>query len=165
MVAQDPLRVTVFRKRQHFTLRRVFPELLRAEASHKQDYWSGDEFDISCGEVQDLKKQSKRHGFKKKGFFPDGLHHRLEMKPKEKVKVNGKTRNLRTAVHIERCKNKMTDASEKLFSKRYLKYLTKKYLKKNSLHDWLHVVASDRETYELRYFQTSQDEDGSESED
>ncbi|EGW12653.1 60S ribosomal protein L22-like 1 [Cricetulus griseus] len=48
---------------------------------------------------------------------------------------------------------------------RYLKYLTKKYLKKNNLRDWLRVVASDKETYELRYFQISQDEDGSESED
>ncbi|EDM01143.1 rCG41580, isoform CRA_b [Rattus norvegicus] len=52
-----------------------------------------------------------------------------------------------------------------VLSQRYLKYLTKKYLKKNNLRDWLRVVASDKETYELRYFQISQDEDGSESED
>lgn len=42
---------------------------------------------------------------------------------------------------------------------RYLKYLTKKYLKKNNLRDWLRVVASDKETYELRYFQISQDDE------
>ncbi|EPQ20513.1 60S ribosomal protein L22-like 1 [Myotis brandtii] len=84
---------------------------------------------------------------------------------REKVKVNGKTGNLGNVVHIERFKNKITVVSEKQFSKRYLKYLTKKYLKKNSLRDWLRVVASDKETYELRYFQISQDEDGSESED
>lgn len=42
---------------------------------------------------------------------------------------------------------------------RYLKYLTKKYLKKNNLRDWLRVVASDKMTYELRYFQISQDEE------
>jgi hypothetical protein len=36
---------------------------------------------------------------------------------------------------------------------RYLKYLTKKYLKKNNLRDWLRVVASGKDTYELRYFQ------------
>jgi large subunit ribosomal protein L22e len=47
----------------------------------------------------------------------------------------------------------------------YLKYLTKKNLQKNNLLDWLQVVASDKETYELRYFHISQDEDGSESED
>ncbi|XP_032507605.1 60S ribosomal protein L22-like 1 [Phocoena sinus] len=79
----------------------------------------------------------------------------------EKVKVNGKTGNLGNVVHIECFENKITVVSEKQFSKRYLKHLPKKYLQKNNLH----VVASDRETYELRYFQISQDEDGSESED
>jgi large subunit ribosomal protein L22e len=38
---------------------------------------------------------------------------------------------------------------------RYLKYLTKKYLKKNNLRDWLRVVANGKDTYELRYFQVS----------
>ena len=44
---------------------------------------------------------------------------------------------------------------------RYLKYLTKKYLKKNNLRDWLRVVAppSLKDTYELRYFQINNDED------
>ena len=35
---------------------------------------------------------------------------------------------------------------------RYLKYLTKKYLKKNNLRDWLRVVANTKTSYELRYF-------------
>merc|ERR1719232_2023049 len=35
------------------------------------------------------------------------------------------------------------------FSKRYLKYLTKKYLKKNNLRDWLRVVATTKDSYEL----------------
>jgi large subunit ribosomal protein L22e len=55
--------------------------------------------------------------------------------------------------------------SEKQFSKKYLKYLTKKYLKKYNLCNWLPVVAFDKEIYELCYFQINQDEDGSESED
>ena len=78
---------------------------------------------------------------------------------------NGKTGNFGNVVHIERFKNKIIVVSEKQYSKRYLKYLTKKYLKKNNLHDWLSVVTSDKETYKLRYFQISQDEDESESED
>ncbi|XP_061861709.1 ribosomal protein eL22-like isoform X1 [Colius striatus] len=96
------------------------------------------------------------------GIFDSG---NFEQFLKEKVKVNGKTGNLGNTVHIERLKNKITVTSEKQFSKRYLKYLTKKYLKKNNLRDWLRVVASDKETYELRYFQISQDEEGSESEE
>lgn len=37
---------------------------------------------------------------------------------------------------------------------RYLKYLTKKYLKKHNVRDWLRVIAhdKDRNVYELRYF-------------
>ncbi|PWS23133.1 hypothetical protein DKP78_14740 [Enterococcus faecium] len=84
---------------------------------------------------------------------------------KERVKVNGKTGNLGNVVQIARLKNKISVTSEKQFSKRYLKYLTKKYLKKNNLRDWLRVVASDKETYELRYFQISQEEDESETEE
>ena len=79
--------------------------------------------------------------------------------------MNGKTGYLGNVIHIEHFKNKIIVISEKHFSKRYLKQLTKKYLKKNNLRDWLRVVASDKETYELRYFQISQDEDESESED
>lgn len=52
--------------------------------------------------------------------------------------------------------------SEIPFSKRYLKYLTKKYLKKNNLRDWLRVVASGKDSYELRYFQINSQEDDDE---
>lgn len=34
--------------------------------------------------------------------------------------------------------------------KNYLKYLTKRYLKKLQLRDWLRVVANGRNSYELR---------------
>ncbi|KAK2538352.1 hypothetical protein HGM15179_009746 [Zosterops borbonicus] len=122
-------------------------------------------------DVQQKDRKSKKSTWKfcldlthpvEDGIFDSG---NFEQFLKEKVKVNGKTGNLGNTVHIERLKNKITVTSEKQFSKRYLKYLTKKYLKKNNLRDWLRVVASDKETYELRYFQISQDEEGSESEE
>merc|ERR1711915_1046025 len=81
---------------------------------------------------------------------------------KERIKVNGKTGNLGNIVQVGRMKNKINVTSEKQFSK---KYLTKKYLKKNNLRDWLRVVASDKETYELRYFQISQDDEESETDE
>merc|ERR1712098_498106 len=71
---------------------------------------------------------------------------------KERIKVNGKTNNLGTQVVVETAKNKVVVTSEIDFSKRYLKYLTK-----NNLRDWLRVVASARDIYELRYFQINQD--------
>jgi len=46
---------------------------------------------------------------------------------------------------------------------RYLKYLTKKYLKKKNIRDWLHVVASGPSSYELKYFNINND-DGEEGE-
>ncbi|XP_068598537.1 large ribosomal subunit protein eL22 isoform X2 [Brachionichthys hirsutus] len=82
----------------------------------------------------------------------------------ERIKVNGKAGGLGGGlgggvVSIERSKSKIGVNSEVPFSKRYLKYLTKKYLKKNNLRDWLRVVANTKESYELRYFQINQDEE------
>ncbi|XP_018333802.1 60S ribosomal protein L22-like [Agrilus planipennis] len=78
----------------------------------------------------------------------------------DRIKVNGKTGNLGNNVSLVREKNtKIVVTSDIPFSKRYLKYLTKKYLKKNSLRDWVRVVASGKENYELRYFQINNQED------
>merc|ERR1711964_39683 len=89
-------------------------------------------------------------GIMKVDDLKDFLHRR--------IKVEGKLNNLEQ-VTLEAAKNKVTVISERYFSKRYLKYLTKKYLKKNNLRDWLRVVASSHTDYELRYFQINQDEE------
>jgi len=80
----------------------------------------------------------------------------------ERVKVNGKTGNFGNDVSLKRDKTKINLTSNVPFSKRYLKYLTKKYLKKNNLRDWLRVVASAKDSYELRYFQINNDESDAE---
>lgn len=73
----------------------------------------------------------------------------------ERIKVNGNTWNLSEGVvTIERSKNKITVTSELTLSKRYLKYLTKNFLK-NNWHDWL----NSQESYELCYLQINQDEE------
>ncbi|XP_059147657.1 large ribosomal subunit protein eL22-like [Physella acuta] len=77
----------------------------------------------------------------------------------ERIKVEGKTGNFGNNVSLELQKNKINLTSEIPFSKRYLKYLTKKYLKKHNLRDWLRVVASSKEAFELRYFQINQDDE------
>merc|ERR1711997_283162 len=51
----------------------------------------------------------------------------------ERIKVDGKTGNFGTSVALERQKNK--------------------------LRDWLRVVASSKEAFELRYFQINQDDE------
>ncbi|XP_068700296.1 large ribosomal subunit protein eL22-like [Montipora capricornis] len=83
----------------------------------------------------------------------------------ERIKVGGKTNNFGKDVSIERQKNKITVNSDIPFSKRYLKYLSKKYLKKNNLRDWLRVVSSDKTTYELRYFQIHNEDEDEEGDD
>merc|ERR1712214_168165 len=82
----------------------------------------------------------------------------------ERIKVNGKTNNFGNNVTIERAKSKVSINSDVPFSKRYLKYLTKKYLKKNNLREWLRVVAEDKPSYTLKYFNINQDDDESDDE-
>lgn len=66
---------------------------------------------------------------------------------------------------VSRDGNKIHVEATQKFSKRYLKYLTKKFLKKQNLRDWMRVVASDQNTYELRYFNISEDDDEDGSDD
>jgi large subunit ribosomal protein L22e len=69
------------------------------------------------------------------------------------------------AVAISRsADNKITVTANIAFSKRYLKYLTKKFLKKNQIRDWLRVIASDKQTFELRYFNIANDEEAEDEE-
>merc|ERR1712110_315996 len=67
---------------------------------------------------------------------------------KEHIKVEGKIGNLEK-VAVENSAKKLTVTSDVPFSKRYLKYLTKRYLKKNNLREWLRVVAEDKPSYTL----------------
>ncbi|KAK3020846.1 hypothetical protein RJ639_045528 [Escallonia herrerae] len=113
----------------------------------------------------------------------------LEKFLQERIKVGGKAGALGDSVTVTRDKSKLTVTSDANFSKRYLlppifnsflrsnfdivntylnllakprylKYLTKKYLKKNNVRDWLRVIASnkDRNVYELRYFNIAENE-------
>jgi large subunit ribosomal protein L22e len=76
----------------------------------------------------------------------------------DRIKIGSKTGVLAANnVVITRDRTKLTVASpaDLNFSKRQLKYLSKRYLKKQQLRDYLRVVAASKGTYELRYFQMS----------
>lgn len=81
---------------------------------------------------------------------------------KERIKVDGKKGNLGTAVTLSTTNTALTLASEIPFSKRYLKYLTKKYLKKVKIAEYLRVVATEKTKYELKYLKIHNDEEGEE---
>ncbi|GIL66544.1 hypothetical protein Vafri_20039 [Volvox africanus] len=78
----------------------------------------------------------------------------------DKIKVDGKAGVLGDSIKVAKDKTKVTVTAEAHLSKRYLKYLTKKYLKKHNVRDWLRVIASnkDRSVYELRYFNIADNE-------
>ena len=73
----------------------------------------------------------------------------------DKIKVNGKAVELGTKVTIQREKAKINVTAELPFSKRYLKYLSKKYLQKQQLRNFLHVIATTKGTYEFKYFKVT----------
>merc|ERR1719488_301887 len=62
----------------------------------------------------------------------------------DRIKVNGKVGNLGDLITVGRDKAKVLVSADTAFSK--------KYLKKQQLRDWLHVIASSKTSYELRYY-------------
>eukprot|EP00020_Sapocribrum_chincoteaguense_P002073 CAMPEP_0170747146 /NCGR_PEP_ID=MMETSP0437-20130122/9171_1 /TAXON_ID=0 /ORGANISM="Sexangularia sp." /LENGTH=151 /DNA_ID=CAMNT_0011085913 /DNA_START=25 /DNA_END=480 /DNA_ORIENTATION=- len=89
----------------------------------------------------------------------------LEKFLKDSIKVNGKAGALGDSVKVSSENNRVNVTVVGDFSKRYLKYLTKKYLKKNMVRDYLRVVASSKRKYELKYFRFNDDDTDDEEED
>ncbi|KAL9027147.1 MAG: hypothetical protein Q9196_004295, partial [Gyalolechia fulgens] len=77
----------------------------------------------------------------------------------EKIKVDNRVGNLGDTVQIsQQGEGKIEVVAHIQFSGRYLKYLTKKFLKKQQLRDWLRVVSTSQGVYELRFFNVANDE-------
>jgi len=85
----------------------------------------------------------------------------------ERFKVNGKTgmvgqgkdstiQKAGTTVHI---------LSKQPFPKYYIKFLTKRYLKRNLLRDYVRVIADKKGSYELRYFNIQEEKDKAKKQD
>uniref|UniRef100_A0A0N5BYF2 Large ribosomal subunit protein eL22 n=1 Tax=Strongyloides papillosus TaxID=174720 RepID=A0A0N5BYF2_STREA len=108
------------------------------------------------------KKQTYKFTIDCKNPVEDGIFKTANFEEylQKAIKYKGKVGQLEAGgIKVEATKNSVTVTSEKEFSKRYLKYLTKKYLKKHSLRDWLRVIASNKNTYELKYFQINNEDD------
>merc|ERR1711937_468115 len=84
----------------------------------------------------------------------------------DRTKVDKKRGNLEAGgVSISDDGQSVTVEAKAPFSKRQLKYLSKKYLKKVDLRDFLRVVASDASTYQLRYFNLTEADDEEDDEE
>lgn len=77
----------------------------------------------------------------------------------ERIKVDNKRGNLGDNVKITSDATSVSVNAAMPFSKRQLKYLAKKFLKKEELRDFLHVIATNATTYQLRFFNVSKDEE------
>jgi len=78
----------------------------------------------------------------------------------ERIKIDGRTGNLGETVTVSQAGgDKIEVVAHIEFSGRYLKYLTKKFLKKQQLRDWLRVVSTSKGVYELRFFNVMQDQE------
>lgn len=83
----------------------------------------------------------------------------------DRIKVDGKAGQLGDAVHIVReGDGKIWVKTNVPFSKRYLKYLAKKFLKRAELRDWLRVVATSKPGFEIKFFNVSYDQEDAEEE-
>lgn len=70
----------------------------------------------------------------------------------DKIKVDNKTNNLKDKVVVTSDEKKVYITVHIPFSKRYIKYLAKKYIKLHQLRDFLRVVAKGKLVYQLRYY-------------
>lgn len=85
----------------------------------------------------------------------------------ERIKINGKTLNLSSnnvVISRDRTKINVSAPSDVGFSKRQLKYLSKRYLKKQQLRDYLRVVAPSKNSYVMKYFSISGGDEGDDEE-
>ncbi|KAE8355174.1 ribosomal protein L22e [Aspergillus coremiiformis] len=77
----------------------------------------------------------------------------------DRIKIEGRVGQLGDKVVISQSGDgKIEVVAHIPFSGRYLKYLTKKYLKKQQLRDWLRVVATSKGVYELRFYRVDNEE-------
>ncbi|KAF2210957.1 hypothetical protein CERZMDRAFT_44550, partial [Cercospora zeae-maydis SCOH1-5] len=77
----------------------------------------------------------------------------------QRIKVEGRTGNLGDNVTVNNLGDgRIEVVAHQEFSGRYLKYLTKKFLKKQQLRDWLRVVSTQKGEYSLKFFNVVGDE-------
>lgn len=87
--------------------------------------------------------------------FVKFLTERFKVNGKSGVVGNGKDATIQksgTTIHV---------MSKQPFPKYYIKFLTKRYLKRNGLRDYVRVIADKKGSYELRYFNIQEEKEKS----
>ncbi|WBF12401.1 hypothetical protein N7582_001694 [Saccharomyces uvarum] len=81
------------------------------------------------------------------------------------IKVDGAVGNLGKAIEVTEDGSIVTIVATAKFSGKYLKYLTKKYLKKNQLRDWIRFISIRQNQYKLVFYQVTPEEADEDEED
>lgn len=77
----------------------------------------------------------------------------------EHIKVDGHVGQLGELITVSTEGSKVVVVSSTKFSGKYLKYLTKRYLKKNQIRDWIRFISVKKNEYKLQFYSTSVDEE------
>ena len=80
----------------------------------------------------------------------------------ENTKLHGRKGKLGDKVKVSLAENVITVSTTMKYRKKYFKYLTKKFLKKKSLRDWLRILATGKGEYALRYYNIDDNEEAEE---
>ena len=99
------------------------------------------------------------------GIFDETLLSAFEQYFQTNVKLHGRKGKLSDKVKVAMDKNILTVSTTMQYKKRYFKYLTKKFLKKKELRDWLRILATGKTGYQLRYFNIRGDDEEEEAEE
>lgn len=93
------------------------------------------------------------------GIFTEETTQSFEQYFQEKTKLHGRKGKLSDKVKISLANNIVTIATTMCYRKKYFKYLTKKFLKKKNLRDFIRILAKGKDGYELRYFNINDEQD------
>ncbi|EPY26297.1 large subunit ribosomal protein L22e [Strigomonas culicis] len=86
------------------------------------------------------------------GIFTEDILSGFQQFFQDNVKLNGRKGKLTEKVRLAMTDNVLSITSNMAYRKKYFKYLTKKFLKKKELRDYMRILSTDKDTYKLKYF-------------
>ncbi|KAG5464170.1 hypothetical protein LSCM1_00350 [Leishmania martiniquensis] len=92
------------------------------------------------------------------GIFSEDVLGNFEQFFQDNTKLNGRKGKLSDKVRMSMNDNVLTITTTMAYRKKYFKYLTKKFLKKKDLRDWIRILSTGKGAYQLKYFNI-QDQD------
>ncbi|CBH16102.1 60S ribosomal protein L22 [Trypanosoma equiperdum] len=93
------------------------------------------------------------------GIFSDDILSNFQQYFQDNVKLNGRKGKLTSKVRVNMRENILSITTTMAYRKKYFKYLTKKFLKKKDLRDWIRILAKGKDTYQLKYFNIQDQEE------